>query len=869
MNSSKSKSSIPEASQSKTLTATPRVSKVTRVVAKSDADSPKPLQNSRVSIDRSPRSADSKPLQNSRLSIDRSPRSADPKPAMQNSRLSIDRSPRSADPKPAIDRRSPKPKIATPPDEDLRKSKERLASAEKDKAQVLAELREAKRLAEEANEKLSEALVAKKRAEENSEIEKFRAVELEQAGIEAAQRQDGEWQKELEAVRSQHAVDVAALLSATQDLQRVKQELAMASDAKNQALSHADDAAKIAEIHAKKVELLSAEVIRLKAMFDSKSEREANESTELIKILNSEVDSLKQELAKAKSIEQKLLETEALVEQFRIEVEAAKKAELTASNLVEEWRKKVREFESRVEEANQMERSATESLDLLMKQLEGKSNLLQDSESEIASLKEKVDSMEISIGQQRKDFEESEHRLETAKQEASEMVRMVEFMKAELETVTEEKMQALNNEQLAASSVQDLLAEKNKLINELETSRGEEEKSKKALESLASALQEVSADAREAKEKFLSSKDELENAKTQIEELKFVVHTTNEKYETMLEESKQEIDLLTKALDYSNHEVKNSKAEWERKELNLGSSIKKSEEETYVAKREIDRLVHLLKKAEDEAQSSKEEGARILSTLKQTESEVNSLKAVVEEAKAENVRLRERLLDKENELQSISEENEELRTRETVALAKVEELSKLLAEASAKNIPVENGELSDSEKDYDLLPKVVEFSAENGNGGKEDKHMFEFPYQHVEEPQEDKDQEKESVVPVELKVENGNGNPNEGNGIPQEEEKKKEQDDDSVEVEGKMWENCKIGEKDLPPEKEPGQESFEDDLDSKADGENFDQVNGLPPSDSFNNSGSFPSKEQQIKKKKPLLKKFGSLLKKRATSGNK
>ncbi|KAJ4974378.1 hypothetical protein NE237_007552 [Protea cynaroides] len=193
--------------------------------------------------------------------------------------------------------------------------------------------------------------------------------------------------------------------------------------------------------------------------------------------------------------------------------------------------------------------------------------------------------------------------------------------------------------------------------------------------------------------------------------------------------------------------------------------------------------------------------------------------------------------------QRISQGNEELRTRETTALAKVKELSKLLEEASPKEILVDNGELSDSEKDYDLLPRVVEFSVENGNGGKEE-HMFEFPYRQLEEPHEDKDQETDLTVPVELKVENGNripkegneipqernGNPQEGNRNPQEEEKKKRFNRGGNED----LDNCKIGEKNLPPEKEPEQQSSKEDLDSKKDGENFDQVNGSAPSKSNN-----------------------------------
>lgn len=164
---SKSKSTLSDTPNSKPSPATPRVSKLGRGVAKSETDSPSPLHNPRISVDRSPRSVASKPT---------------------------------------IERRSPK--VSTPPEkpqsrvlkgselqaqlshaqEDLKKAKEQLVIAEKEKVQAIDELKEAQKSAEEANEKLREALVAQKRAEENSEIEKFRAVEMEQAGIEAAQK---------------------------------------------------------------------------------------------------------------------------------------------------------------------------------------------------------------------------------------------------------------------------------------------------------------------------------------------------------------------------------------------------------------------------------------------------------------------------------------------------------------------------------------------------------------------------------------------------------------------------------------------------------------------------------------------------------
>ena len=102
--------------------------------------------------------------------------------------------------------------------QDLKKAKEQLIQAENEKLKAVDDLKEAQRVAEEANEKLREALVAQKRAEENSEIEKFRAVELEQAGIETVKKKEEEWQKEIDSVRNQYALDMDSLHTTTLSL---------------------------------------------------------------------------------------------------------------------------------------------------------------------------------------------------------------------------------------------------------------------------------------------------------------------------------------------------------------------------------------------------------------------------------------------------------------------------------------------------------------------------------------------------------------------------------------------------------------------------------------------------------------------------
>ncbi|KAK8628016.1 hypothetical protein V6N13_063728 [Hibiscus sabdariffa] len=826
--SAKSKSGLFE-TPSKVSPATPKVaSKVSRGLAKSEPDSPSPLQSTRHSIERSPR------------------------PSLNS--------------KPTVDRRTPKVAIATTPEKpqtrtakgselqaqlnsvqgDLKKAKEQICLIEKEKAQAIDELKEAQKAADEANEKLREALVAQKRAEESSEIEKFRAVELEQAGIEASQEKDEEWQKEIESLSNQHALDVAALLSSTQELQRVKQELAMTCDAKNQALNHADDATKIAEIHAEKVEILLAELVRLKSLIDLKREVKANENMETVFKLKAEIELLKQEVEKAKAYEEKLMEKEASVAQLKVDLEVARKAESYARNVVEEWKNRVDELEMQIKEAKKLERSASESLDSVMKQLESNNDSLHDAESEIAALKQKVGLLEMTIGRQRGDIEESEHGINMAKDETAEVAKLVDSLKSEIETVREEKRQALDNEKLAASSVQTLLEEKNKLINELESSRDEEEKSKKATESLASALHEVSSEAREAKEKLLSSEKEQENYDAQLEDIRLVLKATNDKYETILDDAKNEIDLLITTVEQSKNESENAKAMWEQKEVHLADCVRKSEEENSSLEKEINRLVNLLKESEEEASASKEEEAQLKESLKEVESEVIYLQETLKKVKTEGRKLKESLLDNENELQRAVQENEELRGREAASLKKVEELSKLLEEATIKKQSEENGELTDSEKDYDLLPKVVEFSEENGHGSEEKSKS--------EQPKEPK---KENYLQVNdgalqadgAKVENVK------------EDETKGKDDDSVEVEFKMWESCKIEKKEFSPEREPEQ------VKSKVKVSESIDTNGSK--ENVNDGGNSPSKPQQPKKKTPLLRKFASLLKKKGSSKQK
>ncbi|XP_064994437.1 WEB family protein At3g02930, chloroplastic-like [Musa acuminata AAA Group] len=804
----KAKSGLLEASNGKTTSATPKVSKVPsrNGSTKSDSGSPSPAQKPSSPVPKvSPSVAKpSSPVPKSRSLLERSPKLAESKPPIKNSTTpeKPNRTSKGSELQAKLDAI----------EEDLKRARERLASAEQEKTQTLEELNEAKRLASEMNEKLEAAIVAKKMTEEILEIEKFRADELEQAGIEGAQKRDAEHQKELESIRNQHALDASTLLSVTQELQKVKLELASANSVKNTALSEADDAKKISEVNGEKVEALSREVIHLKSLLDSNLDNMNTEAAEMIKKLNVEMNCLELELERAKTAEEKLPKMESLVEQLQMEVTDARKAESDACEQVEELKKDVASFESRLKEVNQSEKSATESLDITRKKMEEYATLLQNAETEIAALQGKIESMEIEVAKYKNDLKESDRKLDLTQEETVSLRKTVELLKSEVKKLEEEKLQVLDKDKIAASDIERLLEEKNKLVHELNTSRDEAEKVKKAMEGLASALHEMSTEARENQERLLAKQAEIEDAQVQIEQLNSAIKNTEERYEVMLDEARYEIVCLKKSVENFETEASNSSTEWDTKELHFINAIKKSEDELSSLKMEMAKFVDSLKLAEQEAQAAKADSVEMLSKLKQAESAATAAYEAAEEAKAETLRLKERLLDKENELQSITQENDDLRVRETTALQKIKDLSLLLEEATAKKTE-EKIRLSKSEKEYDVLPNMPQ-----------EINSREWVLNYHSDDQKPN-------------VENKKGNQN-------------EEEEDPMDIVSKG----------LASEKDYEAESIDDDADSKLDSGSFDQINSMTESMEYGTTS--PTKNQEQKKKKPFLHKFGTLLKK-------
>ncbi|KAI4330791.1 hypothetical protein MLD38_029042 [Melastoma candidum] len=390
------------------------------------------------------------------------------------------------------------------------------------------------------------------------------------------------------------------------------------------------------------------------------------------------------------------------------------------------------------------------------------------------------------------------------------------------------------------------------LVDELKISKEEEEKSKKAMESLASALHEVSAEARDAKEKLVCLQIEHENWEAQVEDLRLVLKSTKEKYEAVLHDGKGEMDRLAVAVEKSSYEYEASRAEWEQKELHLVDCLKQSEQEKHDLQIAKEGLEILLKQAEEKADEAEGQEALLRESLKEVEDEVVYLQEALGEAKAEGLKLERSILNKECELQGLVRENDELRVREAASLERIKELSEQLEEATLKIQPAQKGDLSDSEREYDLLPKAVELSRENGHRGEDEKLEKDVVIQSGGPESDslldmDGSLKEERPLPDQggsTKVGSMNGEGNEEDGVAEKEQQH------SLGVESKAT-----------AEPEPEEDSKEECEDS------FEKTNGTSSAEHVDDGGNNSvSEERNPKKKKALLRKFGSLLKKKGGS---
>ncbi|KAK7404292.1 hypothetical protein VNO78_05069 [Psophocarpus tetragonolobus] len=352
----------------------------------------------------------------------------------------------------------------------------------------------------------------------------------------------------------------------------------------------------------------------------------------------------------------------------------------------------------------------------------------------------------------------------------------------------------------------------------------------------ATKIAEIHAEKAEGSENLviLKLKTEIKALKEELEKAKGYDDNLSER-ETFIEQLNVELEASKMAESYARSLLE----EWHKKALleeknKLTSELENSKDEEEKSIKAMESLASALHEVFAEAREAKENLLNIQVERESYENQIEDLKLVL---KATNEKYESTLDEARHEIDVLSmfQENDELQIREPESIKKMEELSKLLEEATTRNLAEENGDLTESEKDYDLLPKVVEFSEENGHVG-EDISKVELSVNQEELKQ---NIQEESILSYD-----------------------KAENIESLELE-------EIEKKELSPEREIEPESFEEEVNSKIEegSESFDKINGNDITENIDENGTPPSKQQQLKKKnKPLLGKFGSPLKKKGAS---
>ncbi|CAE6173375.1 unnamed protein product [Arabidopsis arenosa] len=723
-----------ETPRSKPSPPTPRVSKPTGT--KSDGNSPSPVHSTRLS----PQTVTSK------LATDRrTARVPTPPEASKTNSIYLNKS------QSRLGKGTELLAQLNQIQEDFRKANEEIERLKKDKSKALDDLKESEKLTKEANEKLREALAAQQRAEKSSEIEIFRAVELEQAGIEAVHKKEISWKKEVESIRSQHALDISALLSTTEELHRIKQELAMTADAKNKALSHAEEATKIAENQAEKAEILSSELSRLKALVSLDERKNTIEGDEVVSKLKSELEMLRGKLEKVSILENTLKGQEESIELLHVDLEAAKMVESYANNLAAEW-KSENLLNEKTELATELENCKKEE-EKSKKAMEGLTLDLQEVSAEAREAKEKLLTCQAELelsGTQieslklaEKDTNEKHGKmLEDARNEIDGLKSSLEnteneFVNSKTEWEQRELrlticVKKLENE---IFSVQEELSKVKDLLNlkEVEACAVKEEEAKmksnrkeleEEIKDLQERVEEAEAESMKLKESLLEKEDELKNAAAENQKLREMEVSSVEKIdelskvneslldkETKLQNIIQEAEeLRVKEIDYLKkiEELSATKESLVEKETKLLSIVQEAEE---LRRRELACLKTIEEfSAVNERLVDKE--AKLQSSIQEIE--------VLKEREAEYIKqieelslLNESLVEKEAKLQTIVQENEELREKESAYHKKIEELSRVNEifadrETELQSSTQENEELR--EREVASLKKIEELA---------------------------------------------------------------------------------------------------------------------------------------------------------------
>nr|XP_007144532.1 hypothetical protein PHAVU_007G163800g [Phaseolus vulgaris]ESW16526.1 hypothetical protein PHAVU_007G163800g [Phaseolus vulgaris] len=379
-------------------------------------------------------------------------------------------------------------------EEDLRKTKDQLNSSESWKKRAQQETEEAKKQLLAMSKELEES---QQQLLELSASEEERLQELRKI----SQDRDRAWQSELEAVQKQHSMDSTALVSAMNEIQKLKIQLERVRESE--------------AVHISNAESDNAEIEDLRMELD--------EALALVEKLKNELNDCKESESRALEVvaktQMQLESANKTVETVQLEGVKALEAYKSLALELEQSRAQVKSLEALVSKLqSDLVAHASENMSENEDISQLKSELL-SAKSETAQLKSALDVSEVryqeeyirSTLQIRSAFEQLEHVKSESSQRQVALNEELNKAKADIEELRERLMDK-------ESQLQGLSENNKMLMSRIKESQPSEAESEHAVE-----LKKLDADVTKLKERLLERETELQNVTEENNALKMEI----------------------------------------------------------------------------------------------------------------------------------------------------------------------------------------------------------------------------------------------------------------------------------------------------------------------------------------------------------
>ncbi|AQK39674.1 hypothetical protein Zm00014a_037652 [Zea mays] len=334
---------------------------------------------------------------------------------------------------------------------ELNKYKEQLNNAETTKVQALSELEKAKKTVEELTTKLDVVNKSKQLAIQATEDAKTRTKQLEGGSTNECLGTDGPLRQELESAREQHAIALAELDAAKQELRKLKKDFETSLDMRLCAAQQEDESLHTTEANKEKANQLLGEIA------------EIQESLMHVKAATVQAHEEEAQILAEKDV-----------------------ARATYKQALEETQKKLLSLR------NDFDPAAYDSL----------KEKLEQTNSEVASMQKKIEDARAqdleSVAVVSTELDDAKEMLQKVAEEESSLRSLVESLKVELEAVKQEHNQLKEKDTETESIVGDLHVKLQKCKSVLEAAVAAESKATSASDDLMLALQQLSAESNNA-----------------------------------------------------------------------------------------------------------------------------------------------------------------------------------------------------------------------------------------------------------------------------------------------------------------------------------------------------------------------------------